>query len=72
MDAQPDKRLTDGTRLALGRSEAAAALGMSVSHFQRHVQPDLRCVYCGQLRIYPVSELIRWLQENACEGGRAA
>jgi len=72
VNAQPGKRLIDGTRLALSRPEAAAALGMSLSHFQRHVQPHLRCIYCGQLRLYPVSELLRWVQENACEGGRAA
>lgn len=59
-------------RLALGRREAAEALGVSLSHFQRHVQPHIRCVYSGQLRLYPVAELERWLVEHACEGGRAA
>lgn len=65
-------RRHDGPRLALSRREAAAALGVSLSHFQRHVQPQLRCVYSGQLRLYPVSELERWLAEHGCEGGRAA
>jgi hypothetical protein len=45
---------------------------MSLRSFQRHVQPHLRCVYVGRVRLYPVSELERWLRENACEGGRAA
>jgi hypothetical protein len=58
--------------LALSRREAAAALGMSLSHFQRHVQPHLRCVYSGGLRLYPIAELERWLAEQACEAGRAA
>ena len=58
--------------LALSRRDAAAALGMSLSHFQRHVQPHLRCVYSGQLRLFPVSELERWLAEHACEAGRVA
>ena len=31
-------------RFLLTRREAAQALGMSLSHFQRHVQPHLRCV----------------------------
>lgn len=51
-------------RLALSRRDAAAALGMSLRHFQRHVQPHLRCVYCGQLRLYPVVELERWMDEH--------
>jgi hypothetical protein len=72
VDAHPEKRLTNGTRLALSRSEAAAALGMSLSHFQRHVRPQVRCIYSGQLRLFPVTELQRWVAENACEGGRAA
>lgn len=59
-------------RLALSRRDAADALGMSLSHFQRHVQPYIRCVYSGQLRLYPVAELERWLDRESCEGGRAA
>jgi hypothetical protein len=46
-------------RLALSRRDAAAALGMSLSHFQRHVQPEVRCIYSGQLRLYPLAELER-------------
>jgi hypothetical protein len=59
-------------RLALSRRDAAASLSMSLSHFQRHVQPHVRCVYSGQLRLFEVSELDRWLAEHACEAGRAA
>ena len=66
--AEHDGRL----RLALSRRDAAAALGMSLSHFQRHVQPHVRCVYSGQLRLYPVKELERWLEGQSCKGGRAA
>jgi hypothetical protein len=51
-------------RLALSRRDAATALGMSLRHFQRHVQPHVRCVYCGQLRLFPVAELERWLTEQ--------
>lgn len=57
-------------RLLLTRREAAEALGMSLSHFQRHVQPYLRCVYCGRLRLYIPEDLGRWAEETACTPGR--
>ena len=47
-------------RVALTREEAAAALGMSLDSFERHVQPDLRLIRRGKLRLVPVSELVRW------------
>lgn len=59
-------------RLLLTRREAAEALGMSLSHFQRHVQPLLRCIYSGQLRLYRPVDLERWIEREACdrESGR--
>jgi hypothetical protein len=65
---------TDGTvkRLLLTRREAAASLGMSLRHFQRHVQPYVRCVYSGQLRLYRLRDLERWADAEACREGRAA
>jgi hypothetical protein len=45
--------------------EAAAAVGMSESSFKRHVQPELRIVRRGSLRIIPVPEIERWLEGNA-------
>jgi hypothetical protein len=45
---------------------------MSLRHFQRHVQPHLRCVYSGQLRLYPVHDVERWAEDEACRQGRAA
>lgn len=59
-------------RLAVSRNDAAAALGMSLRHFQRHVQPYLRCVYSGQLRLYPVAELERWIDEQGWRGDAGA
>jgi hypothetical protein len=53
--------------LALRRAEAAAALGLSVDTFDRHVRPQLRVLYVGDLRLWPVEELTRWLRENARE-----
>lgn len=55
-------------RLALSKAEAAEALGISVDHLERHVLPELRVVRSGRLRLIPVEELTRWLNENA---GRA-
>ena len=54
----------ESPRVALSRREAAAALGMSLRHFQRHVQPQLKCIYSGQLRLYPMAELERWVAEQ--------
>ena len=52
-------------RMALSRSEAAEALGVSVDHLERHVLPELRVVRSGRLRLVPVAELSRWVEENA-------
>jgi hypothetical protein len=52
-------------RLALTRQEAAKALGMGVTSFEQYVQPNVRAVRQGKLRLFPVRELERWLDENA-------
>jgi excisionase family DNA binding protein len=52
-------------RLALTREEAAAALGMSLDSFERHVQPGLRLLRLGRLRLVPVRELERWAEDHA-------
>src|SRR2546423_1008224 len=52
-------------RLALTKPEAATALGISVDSFERHVQPELRVVRRGKLRLFDVRELERWLEENS-------
>jgi AraC-like DNA-binding protein len=52
-------------RLGLTIEEAAQAVGMSESSFKRHVQPELRIVRRGSLRIIPLPEIERWLQSNA-------
>jgi hypothetical protein len=52
-------------RLAYTRAEAARALGMSINSFERHVQPELRLVRRGKLRVVPIAELQRWLEDNA-------
>ena len=52
-------------RVALSRQEAAASLGMSLDSFERHVQPELKLIRRGKLRLVPVVELERWAIENA-------
>jgi hypothetical protein len=59
-------------RGVVARNDAASALGMSLRHFQRHIQPCLRCVYSGQLRLYPVAELERWIDEQGWRGDAGA
>jgi hypothetical protein len=66
--ARPDHaadRRANGQRLAVTRAEAARALGVSINSFERHVQPELRIVRRGKLRLIPVREIERWLEENA-------
>jgi hypothetical protein len=58
-------------RILLTKREAADALGMSVRHFERHVQGVLRCVHSGQLTLYPLRDVERWANEEATLGGRA-
>ena len=57
-------------RLLLTKREAAQALGMSVRHFERHVQRFLRCVHSGQLTLYPFGDIERWAREAATVAGR--
>ena len=59
-------------RLLLSKQEAAISLGMSVRHFERHVQGELRYVRCGQLTLYLLRDLERWAEDEAALGGRAA
>lgn len=52
-------------RIALTREEAAASLGMSLDSFERHVQPSIRLVRLGRVRLVPVAELEHWVDDNA-------
>ncbi len=52
-------------RVALSRQEAAMSLGMSLDSFERHVQPELRLIRRGKLRLVPLAELERWANDNA-------
>lgn len=65
-------RADEPPRLMLTRAEAAVALGVSLRHFQRHVQPHVPCIYSGQLRLYPIIELQRWIERQASHQDAAA
>ncbi len=61
-----EERLTLAIRpIALAKPDAAAALGMSTDSFEKYVQPHLRCIRRGRLRLFPVAELERWAEANA-------
>ena len=47
-------------RVALTRREAAASLGISLDSFERHVQPHVKIIRRGALRLIAVPELERW------------
>ena len=51
--------------IAVTKPQAAAALSISIDSFERYVQPDLRVIRRGRLRLFTVAELERWANENA-------
>ena len=57
-------------KLVLNQQEAAEALGVSADFFQQHLRHEIRCVRRGRRRLYPVSELQRWLDESASRAGQ--
>lgn len=56
-------------RAALTLEEAAASLGVSLSHFRRHIAPGLRIIRSGSVRLVPVAELVRWADRSATLAG---
>jgi len=52
-------------RLAYTQAEAAQSLGVSESWFRRAILPEMAVVRRGRRTIIPVSEVRRWLAENA-------
>jgi len=52
-------------RVALTRGEAAASLGIGLDSFERHVQPEVRMIRRGKLRLVPIVELERWADAQA-------
>ena len=52
-------------RVALTRDEAAAALGIGLDSFERYVQPDIRMIRWGRLRLVTLAELERFADQAA-------
>ena len=52
-------------RCALTPAEAAASIGCGVDHFDEFVRPHLRLVRSGRKVFIQITELERWLSENA-------
>ena len=52
-------------RVALTRDEAAAALGIGLDSFERYVQPHVRMIRWGRMRLVPVAELQRFADQAA-------
>jgi hypothetical protein len=53
------------TPIAVTREVAARMLGMSVDSFEKFVQPEVKLIRKGKLRLVPVDELRRWAAANA-------
>jgi hypothetical protein len=51
-------------RTLLSRKEAAESMGMSLSTWERRVQPDVRVVVAGQLVLVAPRELDRWARDR--------
>lgn len=52
-------------RLAVRSEEAATALGVGEDFFRAQVAPELRAVRRGRVKLYAITEIERWLTENA-------
>lgn len=53
-------------RMAFRLEEAAESLGVSLDFFREHVAPDLKLIRKGRVRLVPVGELDRWIEDSAC------
>jgi hypothetical protein len=59
-------RVEDGAPcLAVQHKDAPAALGIGKTSFEKYVVPEVRCIRLGSMRVYPVTELERWLERHA-------
>jgi len=45
--------------------EAAASVGVGLDFFNENIRPELALIRRGSKRLVPVTELQRWVAENA-------
>jgi hypothetical protein len=56
-------------RMAFRIKEAAEALGMSQDSFERYVEGHVGVMRLGTMKLVPLAELERFVEENACRAG---
>jgi hypothetical protein len=56
-------------QLALRIKDAAQALAISVESFERYVEPEMKLLRLGTMKLVPTRELQRFIDENACRIG---
>jgi hypothetical protein len=52
-------------RVCVRVEEAAASLGISRDHFNRHVRPYVAVVHLGDVDVFPVTALAEWAASAA-------
>jgi hypothetical protein len=65
MTTRSTKRPTSVTPIAVGAQDAAAMLGISRDHFERHVATELRWIRRGRRKLVLVADLQRWAEQAA-------
>lgn len=51
--------------LLLRKPQAAQLLAMSEDFFEANVMPEIKHIRRGRLKLYPISELERWVELNS-------
>lgn len=57
-------KLSEVPRLALRKPDAAAACGLSDESFDRYVRPYVPVVRLGSVTVWPVADLLAFLEER--------
>jgi hypothetical protein len=52
-------------RLALSIEESCESIGVGWDLWNEHIAPEIKTVRVGRRKLVPVSELQRWLDQNA-------
>jgi excisionase family DNA binding protein len=65
MTARNRKHRIRITPITVGPREAAAMLGVSRDHLDKHIQHELRWIRRGRRKLVLVSDLREWAERNA-------